>query len=150
MWSLGSSVGGRHSVPELTRDARKGSLAVGSVAPTARTIALRYSTPEGPGHWPEGSDDRFVKGLPITPKLVIFIWTSPARSTAPGPEMSGTAAGCATRAAEASALAVEPERTTFAGKPGSANARIDSAPGAADAARRVDASETTIAPASAI
>ena len=70
-----------------------GSVAAGFTAPTASAIALRYSTPDCPGHCPEGSAEVFVYGLPRVPLLMTFIWTLPTLSTAPGPNRSGTARG---------------------------------------------------------
>src|SRR5262249_46365796 len=70
-----------------------GSVAVGLTAPTASAMALRYSTPEWPGHCADGSDDVFVNGLPSTPTFTTFICTAPTLSTEPGPKRSGTASG---------------------------------------------------------
>src|SRR5689334_19596716 len=51
-----------------------------------------YWTPDGPGHWPEGSAELPGNGLPKKPKLVDLIHTLPAVETqAPGPLMSGGA-----------------------------------------------------------
>ncbi len=95
MWSSGLSVGGRHSSPELTRRRDTGSpgLIPGFTPPTAIVWANRYSTPDWPGHCPEGSLEVFMNGLPLKPKLVIFCTTLPTVSTAPCPKMSGTAKG---------------------------------------------------------
>src|SRR5215831_154337 len=95
MWSSCASDGGRHSIPELTRRRDTGSptLIDGSTAPTAIVWAKRYSMLDCPGHWPEGSLEVLVKGLPLNPKLVTFSTTLPTDSTAPCPKMSGTAEG---------------------------------------------------------
>src|SRR5262249_30274101 len=53
----------------------------------------RYSMPEAPGHWAEGSLDVLVKGLPTMPMLVTFIHTLQNVLTLPGPKISGTALG---------------------------------------------------------
>src|SRR5688572_27071562 len=91
MRSSGRSDGGRHSVLWLTRRTCAGSVASGFLAATNRPMKNRYSTPDGPGHWAEGSDDWAVKGLPRTPMFVVFIHTLPAVETRPGPLISGTA-----------------------------------------------------------
>src|SRR5580765_2604123 len=95
MWSSGASVGGRHSIPELTRRRDTGSPGAidGSTAPTAMVWANRYSVPDWPGHWPDGSLEVFMNGLPLKPKLVTFWTTLPTVSTAPCPKTSGTAVG---------------------------------------------------------
>src|SRR5437773_2605217 len=91
MWSSGFSDGGRHSVFELTRRRFAGSSADGFLAATQSPKKNRCSTPEGPGHWADGSDELAVNGLPMTPMLVVFIHTLPTVETCPGPLMSGTA-----------------------------------------------------------
>src|SRR6266513_3094299 len=95
MWSSGSSAGGGHSSPELTRRRDTGSpgLIDGSTAPTATDWKNRYSTPDCPGHWAEGSLDVAKNGFPFTPKLVTFSTTLPTVSTAPCPNTSGAAIG---------------------------------------------------------
>src|SRR5262245_38942427 len=93
MRSFSSSVGGRHSVVWLTRRLSEGSVSAGSTAPTQVPAKNRYSTPEAPGHWPEGSLEVLVNGLPTTPMLVTFIQTLQKVLTLPGPKISGTALG---------------------------------------------------------
>src|SRR5215831_8267435 len=93
MRSRWSSVGGRHSVVWLTRRLSVGSVCVGSTAPTQMPAKNRYSTPEAPGHWPEGSLDVLVNGLPTTPMFVTFIHMLQKVLTLPGPKISGTALG---------------------------------------------------------
>src|SRR5262245_45683756 len=93
MRSFSSKVGGRHSVVWLTRRLSDGSVSSGSTAPTQMPAKNRYSTPEAPGHCPEGSLDVLVNGLPTIPMLVTFIHMLQKVLTLPGPKISGTAAG---------------------------------------------------------
>src|SRR5262245_43391251 len=98
MRSSGASDGGRHSVDWDTRRSVVRSGASGFFAPTHSVQKPMYWTPDGPGHWPEGSAEFAVKGLPMTPMFVVLIQTLPAVETqVPGPLMSGTASidsGC--------------------------------------------------------
>src|SRR3954471_23513524 len=91
MRSSGFSVGGGPSVPDLTLRRLAGASADGFLAPTHSPQKKRCSTPDGPGHWAEGSDELAVNGLPMTPMLVVLSHTLPTVETCPGPLISGTA-----------------------------------------------------------